>query len=79
MDITKREKRNPKSTLFEKLILKKNSRENDRTSLPLAVGHRGRRRRGGERPEGLPERRVREGRGGDRGITTVAVSTGEKS
>jgi hypothetical protein len=79
MDITKREKRNPRSTLFEKLILKENNRENDRTSLPLTAGHHGRRRRGGERPEGLPERRVREGRGGDRGIATVAVSTGEKS
>jgi hypothetical protein len=76
MDITKREKRNPRSTLFEKLILQENNWENDRTSLPLTAGHRGRRRRGGERPEGLPERRVREGRDGDRGIATGAVSTG---
>jgi hypothetical protein len=56
MDITKREKRNPRSTLFEKLILKENNWENYRTSLPLTTGHRGRRRRGGERPEELPER-----------------------
>jgi hypothetical protein len=65
MDNTGRDKRNtdPRSTLFEWLMLQKNKEENDRTSLPLAAGHRGRRRWGGERPEGLPEMRVTEGRG----------------
>jgi hypothetical protein len=41
MDITGRKKKNPRSTLFEKLNLQKNKRENNRTSLPLAAGHRG--------------------------------------
>jgi hypothetical protein len=43
MDITGRKKRNPRSTLFEKLNLQKNKGENNRTSLPLAAGHRGHR------------------------------------
>jgi hypothetical protein len=79
MDTTGREKRNtnPKSTLFERLILQTNKREKIRTSLPLSAGHHGRRRRGGERPEGLPEVRIKEGRG--LGFSPQrAVSTEEK-
>jgi hypothetical protein len=65
MDTTGRKKRNrdPRSTLFERLNLQTNKREKIRTSLPLASGHNGRRRQGGGRPEGLPEVRVKEGRG----------------
>jgi hypothetical protein len=74
MDTTGSEKRNtnPKSTLFERLILQTNKREKIRTSLPLSTGHHGRRRRGGERPEGLPEVRIKEGRGGE-GIGVLAT------
>jgi hypothetical protein len=79
MDTTGREKRNidPRSTLFERLTLQANEREKIRTSLSLIAGHHGRRRWGGERPEGLPEVRIKEGRG--LGFSPRrAVSTEEK-
>jgi hypothetical protein len=65
MDTTGREKRNtdPRSTLFERLTLQANEREKIQTSLPLAAGHHGRRRWGGERPKVLSEVRIKEGRG----------------
>jgi hypothetical protein len=70
MDTTGNEKRStdPRSTLFDRLNLQKSKGENGRTS-PLAAGHRGHRRRGGDKPEGLSKMRVKE-EGRDRGIAT---------
>jgi hypothetical protein len=73
---SRKKKGKPRSTLFGFLKLQRRKTRKIRTSLPLAAGHRGRRRRGGERLEGSPEGRVKEGRGW--GLSPPrAVSTGK--